>query len=93
MWNGLIDNDPSGQILSAWIAKEVHPVPPPGHRLLRATSPSSSESRLSTTGPVATGPELAGLAEWTSMPSSTGRLGRAAMSGRQPRASGCVNLS
>ncbi len=22
MWNGLIDNDPSGQILSAWIAKE-----------------------------------------------------------------------
>jgi len=22
MWNGLIDNDPSGQILSAWIGKE-----------------------------------------------------------------------
>jgi len=23
MWNGCIDNDPTGQILSAWIAKEV----------------------------------------------------------------------
>ncbi len=22
MWNGLVDNDPTGQILSAWIAKE-----------------------------------------------------------------------